>query len=487
MARPYAYVMKDGGIVDADVLDAFVTKAAGDGAKQVDAFSDTAYKGGIVRPPHPPEQLQRLPEVNPYHNRATQTKAEDTVGKGWQEFDEDVPESVTAWFAENGDEFAEAMSAAALDFETVGYGIVELVFDGDELDRVEHIPAATVRFHKTGRKAVQQVGRKKVWFRHPSYTDDNGDPIEILARDGSDAPEGAAEEDLGGVAVWWVSLATSSTVYGMPDIVPALGALSSDLSRQTYNTEFFDNYGVPAYALFISGDFDEGDEVPIDPDDPESDTIPELHKMIADQLRAIPKNPHSGLVLTIPSRETATGQSEVKVELKALAVEVEDASFRLFRQDNRDEVLAAHGVSPYRLGIATIGALGQNVAEETDDIYRDSLIAPRQRRIERMVNRWIIREYLVEGDVEAADWFRLVPVDVDDAKDELEMLERAFKIGGVTPAQVAQWVARRFGWDLEWDGDVVPVGMDDYFVNGIPVGGGGMEAAMSALIGGGES
>jgi len=46
---------------------------------------------------------------------------------------------------------------------------------------------------------------------------------------------------------------------------------------------------------------------------------------------------------------TMEGQGEVNIEFKPLSTEVKEASFRLFRQDNRDEILAAHGVPPYRM------------------------------------------------------------------------------------------------------------------------------------------
>ena len=90
--------------------------------------------------------------------------------------------------------------------------------------------------------------------------------------------------------------------------------------------------------------------------------------------------------MSVPAIE---GQGEVNIEFKRFECEVKEASFRLHRQDNRDEILAAHGVPPYRVGVAETGSLGGNTARESTEIYKRSVIEPRQEMLESMINKHI--------------------------------------------------------------------------------------------------
>ena len=73
-----------------------------------------------------------------------------------------------------------------------------------------------------------------------------------------------------------------------------------------------------------------------------------------------------------------------------MSTDVKEASFRLFRKDNRDEVMIAHGVPGYRIGIIETGSLGGSTARESTEIYKRSVIDPRQVIIEETINQEII-------------------------------------------------------------------------------------------------
>src|SRR5690606_4544021 len=108
----------------------------------------------------------------------------------------------------------------------------------------------------------------------------------------------------------------------------------------------------------------------------------------------------------------------VKVEFQRLAVDVKEASFRLFRQDNRDEILAAHGVPPYRAGIAETGSLGGSTAVESTEIYKMSVIEPRQSILENLFNRYILRSAF-----DVTDWrWKLAEIDTRDERHDLDIL-----------------------------------------------------------------
>ena len=114
-------------------------------------------------------------------------------------------------------------------------------------------------------------------------------------------------EDRASEVIWFVNYTPRSDYYGLPDVVPALGAVWGDIARRDYNIAFFDNYGVPAYAVFVTGNFDPGD---ID-----EDGRTDMEKAIEEHFSELAKNPHSILILSIP---TEGRDEEVKVEFQPL-------------------------------------------------------------------------------------------------------------------------------------------------------------------------
>ena len=169
---------------------------------------------------------------------------------------------------------------------------------------------------------------------------------------------------------------------------------------------------MPAYAIFVSGNFDPGEI------DEEGRT--EMEKMIEEHFAELAKNPHSTLILSIP---TEGREEEVKIEFKALSTEVKEASFRLYRNDNRDEILSAHGMPPYRIGVNETGSLGGSTAIESTEIYKMSVIEPRQEMLEAAINR-----YIVWGAFKVDDWeFKLAEIDTTDEKADLEIIASLFE------------------------------------------------------------
>jgi capsid portal protein len=247
----------------------------------------------------------------------------------------------------------------------------------------------------------------------------------------------------------------------MPDIIPAIGAIYGDVSRRNYNISFFENYGVPAYAVFITGDYDEG----------ELDELgrSQFEVAIEEHFKAMKNKPHSTLIMSVPS---ATG-GDVKVEFKPLSLETKEASFRLYRLDNRDEVLSAHAVPPYRAGIAETGSLRGSTAEEATEIYKMSVIEPRQEMLEAAINLHIVR-----NGFQVFGWeFKLGSIDNTDEKHDLFMLQGLFAMGCVTPNQIISFFGKRFGL-VESD---LPE-MNYHYINGRPVEAGAKEEAIDSTL-----
>lgn len=435
--KPFGVVTKSGTFVHNNVLNQYATKA--ESRKLKDGFGGDYATEKLITPLYNPESLAKLMEMNTYHYRAVKTKARDTAGQGWELADVGDATTQEGEMEQAADALKIMLDAltppltiildhAQTDYESVGWACIELIRenyagDGPIVD-IEHIPAHTIRLHKDGLRYLQKRGVKKRWFKAiDAQVDVDADTGDVKPL-GALAPERRATE-----LMMWVNYTPRSDYYGLPDILPALGALQGDIARRDYNIAFFDNFGVPAYAVFITGDFEAGDAT----EDANGVERTPLEAAIEEHFQELAKNPHSTLILTIPG-------TDVKVDFQPLAMEVKEASFRMYRMDNRDEILAAHGVPPYRAGIAETGSLGGSTAEESTEIYKRSVIEPRQSLIEHYFNRYIVRGAFGVTTKE----FRLSRLDTSDEQHDMSMLQNLFAMGAVSVQEVRAIWAKRF-------------------------------------------
>lgn len=456
--EPFCVVTKDGRSIRGDVLDQYAAKKEGETSRQmpIDRFRDSYVSEKLVQPLYSPEILAGIIEINAYHARCCQVKARDTAGLGWMLVplvENPSPEQKERLevFINDQSGFIHTLYQHQYDIEVISYGALELVredyhHDGEPVG-LFHVPAHTLRVHVGGNKIMQRRANKKRYFKVI------GAEVDIDLMTGEERPLGSLDPERRASEIIWNSMYSQrSDYYGIADIIPALGAVHGDMSRRDYNLSFFDNFGVPAYAVFITGDYDPGE---ID----EKTGKTELEQSIEDHFSELAENPHSTLILTVPSREGASG--DVKIEFQPLSVETKDASFRLFRKDNRDEIITAHGVPPYRAGIAETGSLGGSTAIESTRIYKNSVIEPRQEVLEELLNHWIVRE-----GFEVTDWaFQFVDIDTEDEKQELEIVRGLFDMGAMRIRDVIQLYGSNYG--LEDDPD--DPRLDMRFVKGVPL------------------
>jgi len=161
-----------------------------------------------------------------------------------------------------------------------------------------------------------------------------------------------------------------SSFYGLPEAISATGAISANMYVHDYNIGRLANRGVPDYIMTLSG-------VELD-----SDTQAQIKEFLDSAKRKSLKEGPKVLSLEVGPNGTAN--------FEKLTPDTEDANWLAFRRDNRDEVLAAHGMPKYRIGVSETGSLGQNVAAEQSRIYSMSVVRPRRQRMEHILNSRII-------------------------------------------------------------------------------------------------
>jgi PBSX family phage portal protein len=446
--KSFGVITQSGQFVGKSVLAQYATKQESRAITE-DRFSGTYGDGsdklGLIEPPYKPEALAGLLEQNTYHYRACRTKARDTAGLGWKlvPVDEDAPlnerDAINDTLGMQTLPLTMMLDHAQVDFEAVGWAAIEVVrtdyrHDG-ELVALNHIPAHTIRVHQDEDRYAQRRGKRTRWFR-AAGTEQDVDYEDGSVHDPGTLPIDRRASEL----LFWRNYTPRSDFYGVPDVIPAIGAIHGDLARRDFNIAFFQNYGVPAYVVFITGDYDD-EEVLDGQGNPTGETV--LQQSIEEHFSELNKRPHSTLVMSVPSR--SGGDGEVKVTFERLSVDVKEASFRLYRADNRDEILSAHGVDPYRAGIAEAGSLGGNTAHEQAKIYKQSVIEPRQQMIESLINRYVIRSM-------SEHWrWELEAIDTVDERHELDMLRDLFSDNVITASEYRKHYIDRFGLDPEFD------------------------------------
>jgi PBSX family phage portal protein len=468
--KPFAIITDKNKIVTKSVYDRYAIK--GDSKKAAseqifeDAFSSYYKENDIVKPLYNFSALANLTEINSYHQSCVNAKAQDIAGNGYQikpaeerenkEPSEEQKKVITDIFQNQWPPLSVILRNFETDYQSIGNGYLELVREGDLAETpyalISHIPGYTMRVCRDRNRYVQIRGTKKRWFKRVGFNKDVDKDRGIISELGSLSPEQRASE-----IIHDYNYTSRSDFYGLCEAIAVLGAIQGNLSQRDYNIKFFENFGIPAYAVYIAGDYDLGEEIDEEVEDSENDSEPQIVRTIRKYLDKVQSEPHSNLVFGIPSREDG---GKVEIKFVPLAIDIKDASFRMYRKDNRDEIISAHRVPPYRIGINETGSLGGNTAKESTGIYIDSVVNPRQSMIEAYINKFILRD-----NFEIYDWvFRLNDLDTQSEENDRETLDNLFKNGGASPNDLIRNLGARFGIK-----EIDDPAMNAHYINGIPI------------------
>lgn len=444
--RATAFVTNSGEVLEESYLEQYAVSKNNPHSQQVapDSFQDSYSENNLVEPIYNPAMLAQLMDLSTYHARAVKTKAHDIAGLGWSleavEGEENVNETNRRRATELLENIHPELSLTELldqfmvDYESTGNGYLEVIRDrAGQITGLEHVPAHTIRVHSSGEKFQQKRGNQHTWFSR--YGADPVDPVT-----GDPVADSSVR---GNELIHLKSYSPQSDYYGVPDVIPALGAILGDVKRQEYNISFFDNHAVPAYAVTVTGaELDE-------------ETKQEIRRFFQKEVK---ENPHSTLVLSAESDGPYDPDvPPVEFKFERLSTETKEASFSIFRGHNRDEILSAHGIPPYRAGIITEGQLGGSSAAESTEIYKQSIINPRKKRVEDRLTRVLLRDGLG-----ITDWtINLGELDTRDMAAETERKVKWFNIGLYSPNDLLE----EYGMERSDQ-----PGMDDHYINGRPVG-----------------
>jgi len=399
----------DGNLIPAAVLDKFrKTKDTSGESRQM---SDSWHQSNrLAERPYNPESFFNLYESNATFYATVNQIATDVAGIGWDLLlDEDKAENkaqrkVLEEFLNKPNSrqpLRKLCEALLIDFGVVGYCAIEVIRNkAGAVAKLHHLPARLIYAHIDHKRYCHKVGQKKVWYKD-FYSTEERDVNKETGDWGSFGYDDRAYE-----LIFIKRHNPRNSYYGIPHILPAVGSVLSMLGIRDYNLSFFENYGIPAYIVVLSGEW-------------EDDAAEKVKTFIDTELKGA-NNQHRTITFTAPEG------CEAKVT--PLSVDVKDGSFQVYYQICKEDVLAAYSMPPQRLGINVTGTLGGSNIEEATKIYIQSVIEPPQTDLEDIINA--ILESMAPNNVYT---FRFKNLDARDLTAIELRLNAAIGVGRLSP------------------------------------------------------
>jgi len=357
-----------------------------DGAKSKEINPGVIYRNAyglfdVITPPWNLYELASFYDTSFANHAAIDAKVENIVGLGY-EFEvsartllkleaaepktsdnarkriERAKIEIRDWLESLNDEdsFTTTMEKVFTDLQSTGNGYLEVGrTTRNEIGYVGHIPSTTMRIRRIKDGYVQVIGNKVVYFRNFGGTNPN--PLGTDARPNE--------------IIHFKEYSPLNTFYGVPDIMSAIGSLHGDQLASQYNIDYFQNKATPRYVVTLKG----------------AKLSPEAEdKMFRFLQTGLKGQNHRTLYIPLP------GDSDTnKVEFKMDPVEngIQEASFKEYRKQNRDDILVAHQVPLSKIGGGDSGSIAAALAQ--DRTFKEQVARPAQRNLEKMIGK-IIKE-----------------------------------------------------------------------------------------------
>lgn len=455
-SKPFAVVTNRNEIVKMDVLSGYEV-ASRDIQNE---FKNQYDVNQLARPKFDPEELNLLLLANVHHASCITVKSIDTIqdysivplNDDYSESDKKILEN---FYNNLSDDFIEIFRAVTTDYLSTGYGTFELLKPYYNTNKppfdINHIPSFTIRIAHDRTKYLQRVESKSCWFKAPGIIEDldkdNDQFYDVWKNMGID--ERLPFEKRASELVMFKGYNANDLWYGVPNAIPTVNNMESTLAIKDYNRTFYEHHGMPTGILMISGDYEEGETL--------DNGKTELEDMLEDSFDQLVENP--GTILEIAIKGVNPENPPV-VSFQPLNINNSEGSFNISLDRDRDEILSAHRVPPYRLGIMIQGSLAGNLGEESTEIYNTSVIEPTQRKLNALQNKFIIRDGFHIENL----GFELQKLDTRDLISEVQISVSLFNMGVITPNQLILRFADYFGLET-----VDHPAMDAHYINGTAI------------------
>jgi PBSX family phage portal protein len=319
----------------------------------------------VVSPPYSMTALSELYDMNSYHSRCCKVKAGVAVLLGYSIYDVEDEEKEHDEKAKQIDNLLKnsipELFNMQLDFEIFGNGYLEVVRNKKyEVSEIYHIGARDCNLQYVGSGDNKKLMLKQVI----GSTEMLYKPFEGDRYDKADERH---------EYIHLKNYNPNSRHYGVPDYMGAIATMYLDKSANDYNTAKFTNNAVPDSIIKMYG-FDK-----------DADTENDIKNFFQGNFKG---TDNAGKVLLL----WAEAKEGHEIEIEKMGAEIKEASFRGLRMDNREEVLAAHGVPARLAGVESAAKLsGGNETREQLKLFNEIVIIPKQKALARLLNDLIER------------------------------------------------------------------------------------------------
>lgn len=402
--------------------------AAGhDGARSKEINPGTVFRNGygmfdVITPPWNLYELANYYDTSFANHAAIDAKVQNIVGLGY-DFEiakrtllrlesNDNPESVERarrrierakielrdWLENlnNDDSFTSVMMKFYTDVQATGNGYLEVgrTVSG-QIGYLGHIPSTTMRVRRLKDGYVQIIGQKVVYFRN--FGGKNQNPVTTDPRPNE--------------IIHFKEYSPLNTFYGIPDIMSAVNSLHGDQLASQYNIDYFSNKAVPRYVVTLKGA-----KLSADAED----------KMFRFLQTSLKGQSHRTLYIPLPADSDSN-----KVEFKMEPIEngIQEASFREYSKQNRDNVLMAHQVPLSKIGGSDASNIASALAQ--DRTFKEQVARPAQKSIEKVMNK------IIKEQTDAID-FKFNELTLTDEIAQSQIIERYIKTQVMVPNEARE-------------------------------------------------
>lgn len=398
----HAFVETSKGIFSYELLQKAETVGS---SKQLEATQKWMTLNDLVPPPYDPMSFLNLYEMNSVFWRCVNQLAIDVAGLGWSlQLKDDKKDSKSELDKLNeflnrpnaDDSFRAILKQLLIDWGTIGWFGLEVARNNkQDIAEIYHVPAHTLRVHKSKKRYCQIRNNKKAWFKK------FGETQNISVKTGKEIA--GRGRDKANELIYYKNYYPKSDFYGVSNIISAIGDIMGLIGLRDYNLNFFENYGVPASLIILEGEWDAGSAETL---------MDNLNK----QIKGV-SNAHRTLVVEQPDK--------CKIHYTRLSTEVKESSFKIYEKTRQEDILIAYSMPPERIGIRVVGKLGGNVAEEATKVYVQSVVEPLQLDLEEIINEQLLQSEIYK--------FKFKDIDTRDIIALSDRLTKEIGVGIKTP------------------------------------------------------
>ncbi len=375
----------------------------------------------LVSPPYSPTSFWTLYESNPILFRCVNQLASDVAGLGWtfrlQEGKKDNQAELNRLkeFVKDKsdveDSFRTVLKRLLIDWGALGYCGLEVARNNkQDVADIYHVPAHTLKVHKSKIKYCQVRNNKKVWFRK------FGETQNISVKTGKEIA--GRGRDSANELIFYKNYYPKSDYYGVPNCISAVGDITGLIGLRDYNLSFFENYGIPAALITLEGEWEDGAEK-------------KLQDFLDKEIKGS-SNAHRTLVIQTPN---STKDTHSKLVYDKLGVDVKEGSFRLYEQSRRENILIAYSMPPERVGVKVTGPLGGESTKETMEVYIQSVVEPLQLDFEEIINSKLLNSEIYR--------FKFNDIDLKNYDALVDRMTKAVGIGLLTPNEARNELGKK--------------------------------------------